>query len=95
MTENQWIEQCRPIPNPYDVGAGFDFGNGSCLFSQNTLKEYMSVHEVKPDCIWTVIESGETDALFLSQGQHWVNALGYIVTEDSPYFSLTQDIELD
>src|SRR3546814_18758502 len=33
LTEDELIERFRPIPNPVEPDASFDFGQGGCLFA--------------------------------------------------------------
>lgn len=94
MTEDQWEDQLRPIPNPYTPGTGFDFGNGSYLMGHVDLQMYTEAHHPSPDRLWSIVE-GDSGKLYISPGVHWVNVLGYIVTENVPALPVTEDILLD
>lgn len=78
LTEDQFIERFRPIPNPLDPYASFDFGEGGCLFS-GVAAEFDFVRRQPEKTVWTLTESD--GHLEISDGVHHVNRLGYIVTE--------------
>jgi len=92
-TDDIWAEKLKPIVNPYDHGMGFDYGSGSCLMNWNNLQQFRKDHEVNEDCIWTIVECD--DEVYLSHGIHWINTLGYIVTEKTPEVPVYEDIRID
>lgn len=84
MTNDQWIEQFRPLPNHLNQDYGFDFGNGCCLFETfgEDIAYIYSLRDAGSLCIWTVIDhEGE---VYITEGYHFVNRIGHIVTE-KPY----------
>ena len=76
--EDAFIERFRPIVNHIDANASFDFGYGGCKF-ETYGEEFEYVRMQKPDCIWTLIE--EDGVLFVGSGLHFVNRLGYFVSQ--------------
>lgn len=99
--EDTWAKLLKPIPNPYTPGMGFDYGNGSCLMHFVDLKTYREQHNPDEDCLWTIVESegweddDEETYLYISHGIHYVNALGYMVTENKPVMPIYEDILTD
>lgn len=100
-TDDIWAEKLKPIPNPLMPGQGFDYGEGSCLMTFSDLQIYKKENELNENCIWSVIESDGFDKseseetssdLFISHGFHYVNVLGYLVTEKSPDLPFCEDI---
>lgn len=93
LDEDTFITRFGPKPNHLDLSAGFDWGDGGCLFNV-TGKEFKHVLAQNPKTIWTVLE-GDEGQLFIDSGLHIVNRLGYIVTsnpvEDSAGYSVRLD----
>lgn len=77
LDEDSFIERFRPTRNPLDRHAGYDFGDGGCLFSA-TGKELQHVLAQKPSTLWTLVE-GDEGQLVIESGLHLVNRLGYLV----------------
>jgi hypothetical protein len=73
MTLDQF-EELKPITNPYDDNASLD---GVMFETYGQELDY--VRQQDPRHIWTFCE--EDDILFLSQGYHLVNRIGYVITE--------------
>lgn len=87
-----WASNYNPISNPYRLTLGFDFGNGSTLFSLLDFQQYFHNNTVHPDSIWTLVhdETGE----HIIQGLTWKDAKGYFITKDIPTFYLGDEIYL-
>lgn len=78
LSFDDWWDAYHPINNPFDSTNGaFD----GCMFETFGV-EYQQVvktHETKPNNIWTLLDcDGE---LLISSGWHYVNRLGYFITE--------------
>lgn len=82
------------IPNPYTLGMGFDYGEGSCLMLYTDLQRYIKEHNVDEDCIWTVVDGDDGD-LYLLHGFHYVNRVGYIVSKNPPLYPITEEIPFE
>lgn len=78
LDEDAFIERFRPVPNDFDIDGGFDLGEGGCLFAA-TGKELRHVLAQDPRAVWTLVEAD--DLLYIESGIHFVNRLGYLVTE--------------
>lgn len=75
LTYEDWIEQYRPIANTVAKYAPFD---GLMFETYGTAAA--AVAAADPACVWTIVDVG-TDGLWLLSGGHWVNRLGYFITE--------------
>jgi hypothetical protein len=78
VTEDEWIERFKPLPAPSGDG-GFDFGDGSTLLDWTKPVDAAILDAADPACVWTVVDGDEGPAIVC--GRHFVNRLGYIVTE--------------
>ena len=79
LDEDQFVERFGPRPNHLDLTAGFDCGEGGCLFACAG-KELRYVLAQKPSNVWTLLE-GDEGQLVIESGMHIVNRLGYLITE--------------
>jgi len=70
-----FIDQFKPIKNTIDKYAGFD----GCMFETYS-PEYDFVKEQPTNTIWTLID-GDMETLEIVPGKHFVNRLGYFITE--------------
>lgn len=74
MTYDEFIDTFRPVKNHFE-DAAFD----GYLFE--TYAEQADYVRWQPERrIWTIIE-GDDGELYLVDGYHWVNRLGYFITE--------------
>lgn len=74
LTEDEFDEQYPLIVNPFRPTSF----NG-CLFDTHD-EEYAFVAQHDLNCIWTLLEDGDGNS-FISSGLHFVNRLGYFVSE--------------
>ncbi len=79
LSEASFAERYRPMPNPLDKSAGFDFGAGGCLFAPTT-KEFRHVLAQPPRRIWTVLDDDD-GRLIIESGLRLDNRLGYLIAE--------------
>jgi len=76
MTYDEWEAKFKPKKNPFVDCAPMNdcmleaYGEGLAF-----------VNEADATTVWTIIEGDEDDALYISAGAHFVNRLGYIITE--------------
>lgn len=74
LTYEEWIEAFRAVKNPVNPDASFD---GYLIdTSEEELVWLAGQNRAK---IWTLLETD--GALHISEGWHFVNRLGYFVTE--------------
>src|SRR3546814_17257125 len=58
LTEDELIERFRPIPNPVEPDASFDFGQGGCLFA-DFAGELDFLRRQSDGTVWTLTERSE------------------------------------
>lgn len=78
---DQWVEQYRPITNP--TGDSGFFVDDKCLMFETYGDDLAVVEKARrenPDKVWTVVE-GDDNELYLGNGYHYVNRIGYFITE--------------
>lgn len=85
LTDTDFSNKYNAVVNHIDQNAGFGgFNNnsdGGCMFETfgSEIDFVIKTHKETPKKIWTIIESeGE---MFISAGFHFVNRLGYFITE--------------
>ena len=78
MNFDEWFDFFQPIKNQYDNGASYD----GALFETygNELEFVKHAAKTKPETVWTIVESSESDSLYLLNGFRIVNRLGYFIT---------------
>ena len=79
MSFDEWCETYKPITNHIDKHASFDNGNGGIMFETygdevDFVKEQDGAH------IWTYGD-GDDGGGYVWNGWHFVNRLGYFITE--------------
>jgi hypothetical protein len=80
ITENQWLAEFKPLPNPIDASCGYDYGAGCCLVE--TFGKHLDyLRSIPENRIWTVMDNDDGNPC-ISSGMSFVNRLGYIVTEN-------------
>ncbi len=78
ISEDEFYEQYHPIKNHLDENASFD----GCMFeTYDEELEYVK-SMVETGKVWTILD-GEGDNLLYSSGYHFVNRIGYLITEES------------
>jgi len=77
ITWDEWVEQYKPKVNHIlgEEGASF------CGYMYETFgEEFDYVRTVDPSLVWTIMD-GDDGETFVGDGLHFVNRIGYIVTE--------------
>lgn len=77
MRYERWVEEFKPIANPFRNDAEID----GFVFSPWG-DEYDFVKRQSPDCVWTflVCDESRKATWLIASGFHWVNRMGYLVT---------------
>jgi hypothetical protein len=78
LTEEEWFEQFKPIPNHIDPNASFNDGDQGYMF-ETYGEELEFVKSFDQNCIWTYGE-GDDGGTYIWSGWHIVNRLGYFIT---------------
>jgi hypothetical protein len=75
LSYEDWVERYRPIKNPVPANSAFD----GTMF-ETFGKEHDFVRAQPTDKIWTLLE--EDGTTWIASGYHFVNRLGYFITEE-------------
>ncbi len=78
LTEDEWFETFKPIPNHIDDNASFSDGENGYMF-ETYGTELDFVRSQEPNKIWTYID-GDVSGTYIVQGMGIVNRIGYFVT---------------
>ena len=84
MTEAEWETQFKPIKNHLDDNASWQNEEGEGIMFETYGNELDFVREKckqNPRCIWTLMDSEEDDDCVVVEGFHFVNRIGYFITE--------------
>lgn len=91
LTEDEWFEQFKPIPNYLDDNASFHDGEHGYMF-ETYGEELEFVKAQQPNRIWTYAD-GDDGGTYISDGYHVVNRIGYFVTtvphDNKQYYQIT------
>jgi hypothetical protein len=90
LTEDEWFEQFKPIPNHLDENASFNDGEHGYMF-ETYGDEVEFVKSQDSNRIWTYSD-GDNGGTYISDGYHVVNRIGYFVTavpyDDKQYYQI-------
>jgi hypothetical protein len=88
MTHEEWEEEYVPVKNHLDDNASFD----GCMFETYDEEFVHVLRNADDKKVWTYVEGDE--GLYIIPGLHFVNRLGYLITE-KPYTDETIEVKLD
>ena len=90
LTEEEWFDTFKPLPNLIDPDASFSDGENGYMF-ETYGKELDFVKAQDPNRIWTYCD-GDNGGTYIFQGMRIVNRIGYFVTtvpyDDSQYYEI-------
>ena len=90
LTEDEWFEQFKPIPNHLDDKASFHDGEHGYMF-ETYGDEVEFVKAQDSNRIWTYSD-GDNGGTYITDGYHVVNRIGYFVTavpyDDKQYYQI-------
>jgi len=90
LTEEQWFDTYKPIPNHLDENASFNDGEHGYMF-ETYGDELEFVKAQDSNRIWTYSD-GDNGGTYISDGMHMVNRIGYFVTtvpyDDKQYYQI-------
>lgn len=81
LTEEEFDERYSPMPNPLNPNASWSYDNRGCLF-ETFGEEFAFVRRFDPHRVWTLIDGDDGD-LYLVSGLHFVNRIGYLLTQEA------------
>ena len=74
ISYDEFVEKYKPIQNHIDINC-----NHEGLMFETYGEELEFVKESDPHCIWTLTDCDDT--IIIQSGFHYVNRLGYFITE--------------
>ena len=78
LTEEEWFDKFKPIPNHIDENASFSDGDNGYMF-ETYGEELDFVKSHQSNRIWTYCD-GDNGGTYIFQGMRIVNRIGYFVT---------------
>lgn len=79
LTEEEWFDTFKPIPNHIDDNASFQTEDGVGYMFETYDDELKFVQSQEPNRIWTYCD-GDNSGTYIFQGMRIVNRIGYFVT---------------
>ena len=79
LTEEEWFDKFKPIPNHIDDNASFQTEDGVGYMFETYDDELRFVQSQEPNRIWTYCD-GDDRGTYIFQGMRIVNRIGYFVT---------------
>jgi len=90
LTEEQWFDTFKPIPNHLDKNASFNDGDHGYMF-ETYGDELEFVKAQESNRIWTYSD-GDDGGAYIHDGYHVVNRIGYFITtlpsDESKYYEI-------
>ena len=78
LTEEEWFDKFKPIPNHIDDNASFSDGDNGYMFETYGAElDFVKSHQ--SNRIWTYCD-GDNSGTYIFQGMRIVNRIGYFVT---------------
>lgn len=79
LNYGDWHDQFKPVKNHLDRGAASE---GTMFETYNEELDFVRESAEKDELkVWTLMDSEEDDDAVIVEGYHWVNRIGYYVTE--------------
>jgi hypothetical protein len=94
QTFESWLEEFKPITNHLDPNASFQDESGKGIMFETYGDEVEFVKKQDPRCIWTYGD-GDDGGGYIWNGWHFVNRLGYFITEIPCPENTTIQIQVD
>ena len=79
LTEEEWFDTFKPIPNHIDDNASFQTEDGVGYMFETYDDELKFVQSQEPNRIWTYCD-GDDSGTYIFQGMRIVNRIGYFIT---------------
>lgn len=91
ISEQFFCDFFRPIWNPINPNASFDWGDGFGTLFETYGDDFKFVQSQKSSHVWTLLSGDDGD--FTGSGCHFVNRLGYFVTQMPEGYEIEVEIE--
>ena len=90
LTEQEWFDTFKPLPNLIDPNASFNDGDQGYMFETYGAElDVVKAHD--PNRIWTYCD-GDDNGTYIFQGMRIVNRIGYFIT--SVPFNADKDYQI-
>ena len=89
LTEDQFDEQFTLVENHIDNNASW---GGAMFETFGEELDYVRMKAQKGNNVWTIIE-GDDDSMFIVNGVHFVNRIGYLITREE--WTEETEVEID
>ena len=91
LTEDQFDEQFTLVENHIDNNASW---GGAMFETFGEELDYVRMKAERGNNVWTIIE-GDDDTMFIVNGVHFVNRIGYLITREEWTEETEVEIEFD
>jgi len=91
LTEKQFDEQFTLVENHLDDNASW---GGAMFETYGEELDYVRMKAERSNNVWTIIE-GDDDSMFIVNGIHFVNRIGYLITREEWTVETEVEIEID
>ena len=91
LTEEQFDEQFTLIENHLDDNASW---GGAMFETYGEELDYVRMKAERGNNVWTILE-GDDDTMFIVNGVHFVNRIGYLITREEWEGETEVEIEVD
>ena len=84
MTTDEWMKEFRPVANHIEKNSPWENENGEGTMFETYGEELDFVKKTNnenPFRVWTIMDCDESDDLIICEGFHFVNRMGYFITE--------------
>jgi len=92
LTEDEWFEQFKPIPNHLDEYASFEGEDEQGTMFETYGDELEFVLAQNPNTVWTYAD-GDNGGTYIWNGYRLVNRIGYFIT--AVPFDDTKDYQIE
>ena len=93
LTEDEFDGRYALIPNHINPSAGWAYGeSGGCLFETHG-EEFAFVRRQDRKKVWTLVDGDDGD-MYLVNGLHFVNRIGYLLSRDPVPENVTIQVRL-
>lgn len=79
IEEQEFMDRYKPRPNLKESpdGSYYNFERADVWGPDKKLWPH-----IKPNQVWTIVEDGDIGNEYVTAGSHWVNRMGYVITEE-------------
>lgn len=94
LTEDEFNDQYRPLPNPVNPNAPWDIGDAHGCLIETYGPEWEFIRSFDRRRVWTILDTNDGNT-FIASGLRWINRLGYLITEHPCPANTTIEVNLE